>query len=48
MNYVVLPLSAVGHRAHFTPKTFVENLLAMLLFGVIIAYFARDTARRSP
>jgi hypothetical protein len=40
MNYVVMPLSAVGHVAHFKPASFVENLLAMLLFGLIIASIA--------
>jgi hypothetical protein len=44
MNYVVVPLSAVGHVFHFTPATLVTNMLAMLLFGVIIAYFARQRA----
>jgi hypothetical protein len=40
MNYGVLPLSAVGHIAHFKPLSFVENLLAMVLFGLIIASIA--------
>jgi FtsH-binding integral membrane protein len=40
MNYVVVPLSAVGHVPHFKPASFVENLLAMLLFGLIIASIA--------
>jgi FtsH-binding integral membrane protein len=40
MNYVVLALSAIGHIAHFKPLSFVENLLAMLLFGLIIASIA--------
>jgi hypothetical protein len=40
MNYVVVPLSAVGHVPHFTPASFVENLLAMLLFGLIVASIA--------
>ncbi len=49
MNYVVVPLSAVGHVPHFSIRTFVENMLAMLLFGVIISFFARETSpRRSP
>jgi len=47
MNYAVLPLSRVGHVAHFTPLTFVENLLAMELFGLIIAYFARGARHPS-
>jgi uncharacterized membrane protein YagU involved in acid resistance len=47
MNYVVVPLSAVGHAPHFTALSFAENMLAMLLFGVIIAYFAHDSSVRS-
>jgi len=44
MNYVVLPLSAVGRAPRFTALKFLENLLAMLLFGIIIAFFARRKA----
>jgi hypothetical protein len=43
MNYVVVPLSAAYPRHPFTPRTFVESLLAMLLFGAIVAFFARRT-----
>jgi hypothetical protein len=32
----------VGHSFRFTPVKFLENMLAMLLFGIIIAYFARE------
>jgi hypothetical protein len=42
MNYAVVPLSAVGHTFSFTPVKFLENMLAMLLFGIIIAYAARE------
>jgi hypothetical protein len=28
---------------HFTVTSFAWNMLAMLVFGVIIAFFARDT-----
>jgi hypothetical protein len=42
MNYAVVPLSAVGHSFPFTAVKFVENMLAMLLFGIIIAYFAHE------
>ena len=42
MNYVVVPLSAIGRVPHFTAARFMENMLAMLLFGVIIAFFARS------
>jgi hypothetical protein len=48
MNYVVVPLSAVGHAPRFSTRTFVENMLAMLLFGVIISSFARETSPRKP
>jgi predicted neutral ceramidase superfamily lipid hydrolase len=42
MNYMVVPQSAIGHAPHFTIARFIENLLAMLLFGLIIAFFARS------
>lgn len=42
MNYVVVPLSALGKgMPAFDPVKFAENMVAMLLFGVIVAYFAR-------
>lgn len=44
MNYVVVPLSAWHLFPHFSAAKFVENLLAMLLFGTIVAYFARRPA----
>ena len=40
MNYIVMPLSAIGHIPTFTVIRFVSNLLAMFLFGLIISYFA--------
>ncbi|HEY4127353.1 MAG TPA: hypothetical protein VGN70_04855 [Gammaproteobacteria bacterium] len=40
MTYVVLPLSALHHWTAFDLKGFVLNLLAMMLFGLIIAYSA--------
>jgi hypothetical protein len=45
MNYVVVPLSAWHRLPHFTPQLFGENLAAMLLFGLIIAYCARNGDR---
>jgi hypothetical protein len=45
MNYVVLPLSAVGHVAHFTPARAAGNFLAMIWFGFVIAFFSRDHAK---
>jgi uncharacterized membrane protein YagU involved in acid resistance len=41
MNFVVVPLSAYHLVPSFTPLTLAENLAAMLLFGVIVAFFAR-------
>jgi hypothetical protein len=46
MNYVVMPLSAVGHAPHFTIAKAAANLLAMIFFGVVIGYFAHPRARR--
>jgi hypothetical protein len=40
MNYVIVPLSAVGHSPTFTVARFIGNLLAMFLFGLIISYVA--------
>jgi len=55
MNYVVLPLSEIGHAPRFRIVHFSEDMCAMLLFGLIVAHFARRanrgdsaTARRSP
>jgi uncharacterized membrane protein YagU involved in acid resistance len=47
MEYVVVPLSAAA-KPHFTALSFVENVLAMLLFGLIVSFFARGTGSRSP
>jgi hypothetical protein len=53
MNYVVVPLSAAPFRPRmtihglltaFTPYQFIANLLAMVLFGLIISYFLRGFA----
>jgi len=40
MEYVVVPLSHAA-KAHFTPVTIVPHLAAMMLFGLIIAFFTR-------
>lgn len=40
MEFVVVPLSAAANP-HFTIVSLLENVLAMLLFGVIVAFFAR-------
>jgi uncharacterized membrane protein YagU involved in acid resistance len=41
MNYAVMPLSAWKSAPHFTSVKFAENMVAMLLFGLIVAFFAR-------
>lgn len=42
MNYVVMPLSAVGRSPSFSIEGLIKNGLAMLAFGLIIAWFARE------
>jgi hypothetical protein len=46
MNYVVVPLSAYHDIPHFKLRGFALNMLAMLLFGLIVAGFAKLSARR--
>lgn len=46
MNYVVVYLSAWHRINHFTVATLIENLAAMLLFGLIIAFCARGPLGR--
>jgi hypothetical protein len=46
MNYVVVPLSAWKHHPHFSAYTFAANLAAMLVFGLIVAWFARWQSER--
>jgi uncharacterized membrane protein YagU involved in acid resistance len=41
MNDVVVPLSAWKVTPHFTVMTFAENMLAMLVFGLIVAFASR-------
>jgi uncharacterized membrane protein YagU involved in acid resistance len=48
MNYVVVPLSNVHPEfafPHFTWPALIENLLAMVLFGLIVAFFNRHFTR---
>lgn len=49
MDYVVLPLSAVGHAPRFTLRRGAENLVAIILFVEIIAFvihhFSHSSAR---
>jgi uncharacterized membrane protein YagU involved in acid resistance len=44
MNFVVVPLSAAPFTISFKLPKSLEDLLAMLLFGLIIAYFGREAA----
>lgn len=50
MNYVVVPLSAANsaHSFEFHAVKFFENLAAMLLFGLIISFFARRMRSVAP
>jgi uncharacterized membrane protein YagU involved in acid resistance len=48
MNYVVLPLSAIGHAPRFRLVHFSEDMVAMLLFGLIVAYFASRAEQGIP
>ncbi|MDI3260031.1 MAG: hypothetical protein QJR02_10085 [Sinobacteraceae bacterium] len=46
MNYAVVPLSRAGQgMPHFGLAELVENLLAMLLFGTIVAFFTQRLTR---
>mgnify|MGYP001547174289 FL=1 len=46
MNDAVLPLSAIGNGLpHFEPVKFCENMLAMLVFGLIVAFCAKRSMR---
>lgn len=44
MNYLVMPVSMVfpdHHLPHFTVAKFVANLIAMIAFGLMIAFISR-------
>lgn len=41
MNYVVVPLSAAPFGPSFSLRSFLLNMLAMIVFGLIIAFFSR-------
>jgi hypothetical protein len=48
MTFVVVPLSR-AKAGHVTMASFVQNLLAMIVFGLIVAYIARRMMpRHSP
>ena len=40
MNYIVVPLSAWHSQPHFHAASFAENTAAMLVFGLIVSFFA--------
>jgi hypothetical protein len=46
MTFVVVPLSR-AKSGHVTMSSFVENLLAMILFGLIVAYVAHRMAPKA-
>ena len=58
MVYLVLPLSAAPFRQEFSLAAFVKNfafdadfiknMLAMMLFGLIVAFFAKDVGTSKP
>ena len=48
MNLVVVPLSAAPFHPRFTPTKVFENLLAMILFGLIVSGWARAFPGRGP
>jgi hypothetical protein len=48
MNYVVVPLSAAPFSAKFHLIKAIEDMLAMLLFGLIIAFFGRRPSAGAP
>jgi hypothetical protein len=48
MNYVVMPLSAWRRVPIFSIGRVFANLVAMLLFGLVVAFFARNTLNSSP
>ncbi len=46
MTFVVVPLSR-AKGGHVTLRSFALNVLAMILFGLIVAYIAQRTMRKS-
>jgi len=48
MNYLVVPLSAIGKgMPTFDAVNFSENMVAMLLFGLIVAFFTQRYLRNA-
>lgn len=48
MNYIVVPLSAVHGKAPAEPTMILKNMIAMIVFGLIIALFASRVPAPSP
>ena len=48
MGYVVLPLSALKVTPHFGWLKFAKEIPAMLLFGLIVAFFCRRLVSARP
>ena len=53
MNFIVMPFSAAPVTLHeviarFRPAKGAEDLLAMIVFGLIVAYCARHLPARRP
>lgn len=46
MNYIVVPLSAALKPGAITARLFIENMAAMLLFGLIITYRLKGLGHR--
>jgi uncharacterized membrane protein YagU involved in acid resistance len=46
MTYAVVPLSAWHRVAKFSLVPFAENMAAMMVFGLIVAWFASRTDQR--
>ena len=46
MTFIVVPLSAAPMKLHFVPVKNAEDLAAMLLFGLIIAFCTQYAAAR--
>jgi hypothetical protein len=48
MNFVVVPLSAAAFSAKLHLVKAIEDIAAMLLFGLIIAFFGRRSSAGAP
>ena len=46
MTFIVVPLSSAASKLPPTPISIVENLAAMFVFGLIVAWFASRAGKR--